>query len=201
MEALKSNILVSWVVNSDPSVHLRPWRSTPNEVSTFVVGDFPVIVPVVDVEGSVIGSPVFKGNPEDTNILISVAVSLFSVVSSPEIRVLGPWTVVVVSSPWVSHLDKFLSIMSSTCKFDGSEYTISMTRDHVVVRNLASSTHVVVVFNTIGNVCPNLVVAQVSGLVSLGWLTGHDSHGFSWGSSVDTNVVDIKFSHGFFKDL
>jgi hypothetical protein len=61
--------------------------------------------------------------------------------------------------------------------------------------------HAVGVFFAIGDVSPNLFVAHLTANIRLGWLTGHESHGFTIQSSVDTNVVFEKFSHGFFKNL
>ena len=47
LNALKSNILFSWVIYSDPRVHFTPLLS-PNEISNCMFGYFPVIVPVVN---------------------------------------------------------------------------------------------------------------------------------------------------------
>ena len=68
----------------------------------------------------------FEWDPEYTDVVRSVIAGLLSVVGSPELVLLRPWTIIAVASPWVSYLDKFLPIFGTTSKLNSSNNTVGM---------------------------------------------------------------------------
>ena len=155
METLKNDFLSLFVVDGLPVVKLAPGFAPGSSASS---RDLPVVIEVVGDETGVVGLPLTKSNVEFSNVGGGVAFSLLSVFSSPFGVALIPWSIVLVGTPWVSHLDEFLSMMGSSFKFKSSDNTVSVTRDHVVVRDLACSSHVVIVFEVACDSIPKFFV-------------------------------------------
>lgn len=102
MSAFESNILSNWVINCKPDVFVTP-HNIPFEVFSFDGSNFPVFIVIVDRKTGIVISPGFEWDPEFTDITGTVVSSLRSVISSPEGGFLGPWAIIMVVSPWVSH--------------------------------------------------------------------------------------------------
>jgi len=115
LNAINNNILSLGVVNCCPGVEAAKWFVIIFETSSFVGCYCPVWTDVKAYsQTGVKGIVGFKWHPEFTDVLRAIIVSLLSIFWSPELILLRPWTIIVVDSPWVSHLDKFLPIAITT---------------------------------------------------------------------------------------
>merc|ERR1712166_1179919 len=79
-----------------------------NTVRSFDRANFPISC-VRNSQVLVLATPVGERGIEDTIISCSI-VSLFLELWSPQVTMSGPWSIILVFAPWVSHLDKSLML-------------------------------------------------------------------------------------------
>lgn len=195
--AFESDLLVFIIFDSNPRVLSTPLLNK-FEIFAMKFGIMPFWVVVAYSETTKIWSPWFKRNIEFTNILKTIS-GLFSIFISPKLGFLGPWTIVLVNSPWVSHFNDFLSVMSTSFKLNCSKNTITMTWNHIMMGYKAWSSHCEMMSKRMLNVIPKHFIIHLGGVICLSWHTGESPHSFVYISTVQISVADIEFSYCFLK--
>jgi hypothetical protein len=122
-------------------------------------------VPVLSVMGveclGIVCSPLAKWNPKFSLINIR-KISLPLVVFSPEWTLFRPWTSIFGESPWISHLNEFMSTSSlSIFKAKTFKDAVSMTSNKVVMTDLASGCHWILSIGTFQNNVPEIVISHL----------------------------------------
>lgn len=180
--ALDHDILVHWVVESNKLMFLM--RRFVNTVDSFDGANLPWLN-VSNGKVFVLGSPVFEWSVEDT-ISSFAKVGLFLEFRSPKLAMSRPWSIILVMTPWISHLDEF-SVLRSICVFESetSKTSFSMSFSNVILWAVSSSTNhcPVVVLSTSNNI-PQFVVSQMFLEVVNTRGTSQSSQSLTWSSGV-----------------
>jgi len=156
------------------------------------------ILSIVSIESlGIEGSPVAKRNIVFSLFSASEISFLFPLIS-PGVTICRPWTIIFADSPWISHFNEFMGFLSIlVMKHCCSDDSVSVTRNHVVMTDLASGGHWVLFVKSVHNNIPKLIIGHLIRVVGRYWHTSNSSESLSWSTTTNLGVVYVQFGESF----
>lgn len=156
------------------------------------------ILSVVSIESlGIEGSPIAKGNIV-FSLFSTSEISLLFPLFSPGVTFSRPWAIIFAGSPWVSHFNESMDYLSIIIlKLYCSDDSVSVTRNHVVMTDLASGGHWVFFTESVNNNIPKLSIGHLVRVVGRYWHTSNSSESLSWSTTRNLGVVYVQFGESF----
>ena len=151
---------------------------------------------------SIESSPIDKINIEFSfSKTIKMSCRFPILILSPHATMFRPWASIFAGTPWISHFDELMGKWTIIIeKLNITNDSVSVTRNHIVMTDIASCGHWVrfgFVINSVCNNIPKLSITNWIRVVGRYRHTCNCSKSLSWSTTTKLGVVHVQFSESF----